>query len=444
VAKVEANFRDNGVRFTWWDDHRTLPNRLKNGSPFLLVVDLSRVGGNPSTVLPPIENCLTDCRAIIFGESGCPRSGAIDPARGIVHVQDVLDASILSGSLSRILAEGWDGFQRNCILSNPYHLLFCHGPKMEGIRAVVDQIAPTNITPLIQGEPGTGKELLAQAIHFQSSRRDKPFLKVTCASLHGELLESELFGFAGGLAGGASNPIPGKFELAGEGTLFLDEIADMDVALQEKLLRVLREKALSAQPGSDGGPPMARVIGATTSDLESAVKAGLFREDLYHYLQVVCIMVPPLRERQEEILSLARCFLDLYNGRYGRSYPGFSEETEKAFLSYHWPGNMTELRNAVKQIVVLNDEAPVVRAIVDRDAGSGLAMPITPRAPSLGFEPREETLKAVGRHAAREAERAVIRQMLEETRWNRRKAAELLQISYKALLYKIREYELDQ
>jgi len=167
---------------------------------------------------------------------------------GIVHFQDFLDASVLSSSLSRILADGWECFQRNCILSNPYELFFCHGTKMDGIRTVVHQIAPTDITPLIQGESGTGKELVAQAIHFRSSRRDKPFLKVNCASLPGELLESQLFGFGGGAPGGVKVRMSGKFELASEGTIFLGEIGDMDMALQEKLLRAFRRKPSHGKP----------------------------------------------------------------------------------------------------------------------------------------------------------------------------------------------------
>jgi len=174
------------------------------------------------------------------------------------------------------------------------------------------------------------------------------------------------------------------------------------------------------------------------------MKAGLFREDLYHYLHVVLMMLPPLRERREEISSLACCFLHLYNGRYGRSYPGFSKETEKVFLSYDWPGNVTELQNAVKQVVVLNDETQVVRAMVERPAGSVTAMPTAPRPPTPEPETGEATLRAVGRKAAREAERVVIQKVLDETRWNRRTAARRLQISYKALLYKIREYGLDR
>jgi len=442
VARTESHFRDKGVRFTWWDDHQTLSNRLRSRSPFLLVMDLPRIGESRPTMLGEIETCLNECKAIVFGADNHPHTGARKPVKGIVYFQDLLDASVFSAALSRILTDGWDCFQRNCILSNPYHLFFSHGPKMEAIRAVVDQIAPTDITPLIQGETGTGKKLLAQAIHSQSLRRDRPFLSVNCASIPGELLEGELFGFDGVVTAGAYTRMPGKIELASGGTVFLDEIGDMDMALQEKLFRVLQDKTFSRQGGEGDIPVTARVIAATTSDLENAMKSGLFREDLYHYLHVVRIVVPPLRERKEEIPSVAACFFDRYNARYGRSYPGFSEETEKVFLGYHWPGNVTELQRAVKQIVVSQNEAAVVREIAEQGAPPTGTVEVGRDRPSP--EPGGATLRAVGRKAAREAERAVIQKMLGETRWNRRKAAGRLQISYKALLYKIREYGLDQ
>ena len=157
VAQIESHFRNEGIRFTWWDDHHTLSNRLKTGSPFLLVMDLPRIGESRPTMLAEIENSLNECRAIVFGADSYPPVGGRDPAKGIVYFQDLLDASVFSASLSRILTEGWDCFQRNCILSNPYRLFFSHGSKMEAIRAVLDQIAPTDITPLVQWEPGTGK-----------------------------------------------------------------------------------------------------------------------------------------------------------------------------------------------------------------------------------------------------------------------------------------------
>jgi len=443
VVNLETHFRDEGVRFTWVGGYQELSDRLKTVPPFLVVLDLSRLDPSVFKVLPKIHDSLGDCRTIIFGQDNHPQTLKAEPLREIVFFQHLLEASALSTALERILRDGWAFFKRNSMGKNPYHLLFCHSKKMEGIRAVIDQVAPTHIIPLIQGESGTGKELVARAIHFMSLRRNKPLIKVNCAALPGELLESEIFGLEKGLSEGACTRKPGKLELANEGTLLFDEIGDLDVSLQARLIKVLRDREFSRLGGTGSIAVDTRLIACTKSDLRSAVEAGRFREDLYYCLNVVNITVPPLRERKEEIPSLTRYFLDLYNCHYGRSHPGISKETKGVFLSYDWPGNIRQLQNAVKRIVVFNDEALVVREVLEKQpATSDTAAPV----PHLS-EPLEQSggnLKHVGRRAAKDAERVTIQKMLEQTRWNRREAAELLQISYKALLYKIKEYGLDQ
>lgn len=443
VASVETHFKDQGVRFSSVPGHQELFDRLRAVPPFLLIFDLSRWDGTIWKILPQIEDRLGDCKAIVFGRDGDMQTVARDPGRDIVFFQDVLDAGLLSTALEKILKDGWGLFKRSCILKSPYHLLFCHGCKLEKIKAIVDQVAPTDITSLIRGESGTGKELVAQAIHLRSSRRSKPLIKVNCAAIPAQLLESMLFGFERGAFTGASTRKPGKFEIASEGTIFLDEIGDLDGSLQAKLLQVLQDGEFSRVGGSDSIAVNARVLACTKCDLGSAVEAGRFREDLYYRLNVVSISLPPLRERKEEIGSLVHYFLNLYSFRYGRSYPGLSKKTEKVFMNHDWPGNIRELRDTIKRIVILQDEEPVVRDIVEQKGATvGLLAPLSPRP-----QPPEEkrgSLKDVGKRAAKEAERGIIQNMLEQTQWNRRETAGLLQISYKALLYKIKEYGLDQ
>lgn len=443
VANVETQFKDKGLRFSWVEGHQELFDRLNATPPFLLVFDLSRWDGSIMNVLSQIEGHLGDSKAIIFGNDGELKTLAVEPLKEIAFFQDALDASALSTALKRILGDDWGLFKKTCGLKRRYHLLFCHSKKMEKVKAIVDQVAPTDITLLIEGESGTGKELVAQAVHFKSLRHTKPLIKVNCAAIPGQLLESELFGFEKGAFTGAHAWKPGKFELAHEGTIFLDEIGNLDSSLQAKLLEVLQDKEFSRLGGKHNIAVDTRFIACTKSDLRDAVAAGRFREDLFYRLNVVTISLPPLRERKEEIPSLIQYFLSLHNLRYGKAYPGLSRKTNKIFMSYDWPGNVRQLQNTIKKIVVLEDEEPVVREIVERpratvDSGAAVS------PPSQLLEEGAGNLKDVGRRAAKKAERAIIQTMLTQTRWNRRKTSKLLQISYKALLYKIREYGLDQ
>ncbi len=443
-AGVENHFRKEGVRFGGVEDHRELANRMTEARPFLLVLDLFRLSASVFEVLPRIQDCSDGCKVIVFGRESDLQTLSAKPLKDIVFFPDVLDAHVLSTALGRILKNGWGVFKRNCVLKSPYSLLFCHSNEMNHIKTIVDQVAPTDIAALICGERGTGKDLVAQAIHLKSTRCHKPFIKVNCAAGPSAFLEGELFGFEKGAFPGAGSRKPGKLELANEGTLFLDEIGDLDGTSQTKLLRTLKNEKFCRLGGRNSIAFKCRIIASTKSDLRSAVETGGFREDLYYRLNAASIPLPPLRLRREEISSLAQYFLDLYNFRYGRSCPTISKETEKLFHSYDWPGNIRELKRTIKQIVVSNDERGVVRKKLEKpSARSDTAG--SPSCGSLSVEGDEiENLKEVGRRAAKEAEMGIIQKMLEETRWNRRATAKLLQISYKALLYKIKEYGLDQ
>ena len=317
-------------------------------------------------------------------------------------------------------------------------LNLCSSSKMQPIRELVAKVAGTNTTVLVRGESGVGKEVVARAIHKASPRAQKQFLKVNCAALPGELLESELFGHEKGAFTGAYRQKPGKFEAADGGTLLLDEIGEMPLRLQAKLLHVLQDGEFSRVGGERIIDTDVRLIASTNRDLEVAMRAHQFREDLYYRLNVIEIRIPPLRERREEIPVLIEEFRRRFNVQYGRQVE-IPQDTVRVFLEYHWPGNIRELENAVKRIVVLGSARPVHQEIIT--SLSRGAKPAAPAAPvAVVSTPNPDaviSLKEIARQAARDAERVAIKEVLDRVHWNRAKAARLLQISYKALLYKI-------
>jgi two-component system, NtrC family, response regulator AtoC len=317
-------------------------------------------------------------------------------------------------------------------------LTLCSSGKMQPIRDLVAKVAATNTTVLLRGESGVGKEVVGRAIHKASPRAAKQFLKVNCAALPSELLESELFGHEKGAFTGAYRQKPGKFEAAHQGTLLLDEIGEMPLRLQAKLLHVLQDGEFSRVGGEKIIDTDVRLIAATNRDLEASMRAHQFREDLYYRLNVIEIRIPPLRERREEIPILADHFLKKFNAQYGRAVD-VPAETVRAFVEYDWPGNIRELENAVKRVVVLGSARPVHVEIVGNLSRGNRPAP-RPGAGALEVRPSPDTpisLKDIARQAAREAERVAIKEVLDRVHWNRAKAARLLQISYKALLYKI-------
>jgi two-component system response regulator AtoC len=303
---------------------------------------------------------------------------------------------------------------------------------MQPIRELVAKVAGTNTTVLLRGESGVGKEVVARAIHLASPRAVKPFFKVNCAALPGELLESELFGHEKGAFTGAYRQKQGKFEAAHLGTLLLDEIGELPLRLQAKLLHVLQDGEFSRVGGERIIGTDVRLIASTNRDLEAAMRAQQFREDLYYRLNVIEIRIPPLRERREEIPVLTEHFLKKFNAQYGRAID-IPSETLRTFADYHWPGNIRELENAVKRVVVLGGARPVHQEILGQ-----LTRPTSVLSPHAGANGDAIVgLKEIARRAARDAERVAIKEVLDRVHWNRAKAARMLQISYKALLYKI-------
>ncbi len=309
-------------------------------------------------------------------------------------------------------------------------------PRMHDVWKVIEQAAQVDITVLLCGETGTGKDLAARAIHHLSSRRRRPFVKVNCAAVPRELLESELFGHERGAFTGAHQLKIGKFESANHGTIFLDEIGDLHPALQAKLLHVLQDGEFSRVGGKTTLKVDVRIIAATNQELERAVAAGHFREDLYYRLNVIQIVIPPLRERAEEIPFLVNYFTDRYSRLFNRQGFAVPPKILERLTQHAYPGNVRELENIVKRMIVLNDpfltQTPLPRTKSDDD-GNGAPKP--PEAQAL-------SLKQIAREAALAAEREAMSRVLEQTRWNRVKAAKLLKISYRALLYKIKDVGL--
>jgi two-component system response regulator AtoC len=326
-------------------------------------------------------------------------------------------------------------------------------PKMQKIKDVIEQVADTDVSVLIDGESGTGKELIARSLHFRSNLRDKPFVKVNCAALPHELLESELFGYDRGAFTGAYKSKAGKFELANNGTIFLDEIGEIDLAIQSKLLQVLQEGSFSRLGGKQDVRVNVRVIAATNRDLKKAVEEGRFREDIYYRLNVVNIHLPPLSERPEDIQYLFEYFLETYNEKYAKHISVDKEQIYPLLISYPWPGNIRELKNLVKRIVILGNVEDLECYLTHASPAQAEFRQEIKDVSMKGQTTKElhDTdistiipLKDVAKEAAVKAEREMILRALRGTNWNKKKAADLLQISYKALLYKIKECGIEK
>jgi two-component system response regulator AtoC len=321
-----------------------------------------------------------------------------------------------------------------------YIQLFQHSPQMRGVQRIIAEVVGTNAAVLIRGESGVGKDVVARAIHAASDRRHRPWVKVNCAALPAELLESELFGHERGAFTGAHRRKLGKFEFAHAGTIFLDEIGELPLALQPKLLHVLQDLAFSRIGGRELIHVDVRVIASTNRDLEAALQAGQFREDLYYRLNVVEIRVPSLRERRDEIAALAKQFLTTFNHQYQRDVQ-LSREVLDLFREYPWPGNVRELENMVRRLVVLANAEQVCQELLTRlrTVGRGPAPAPVPGIAAEALPNGTRSLKAIARQAAVDAERKALLDVLNRVHWNRTEAARILQVSYKTLLNKIVE-----
>jgi two-component system response regulator AtoC len=428
--------------------------RLDEVRPDLVTLDVVLPGMDGLETLRQLKQRLPEVPVVMLSGHGQARTiveamrlGASDFLRKPFEVEE-LELAFQKALEKRALRAEVEELRGRARSETELLLLDAGNPRMKEIRDIIEQVADTDITVLIRGESGTGKEVVARTLFQLSSRRERPFVKVNCAALPSELLESELFGFEKGAFTGAQKRKLGKFEYANHGTIFLDEIGEMSPALQAKLLQVLQDGEFSRLGGESDIKVDTRVIAATNRNLEKAVREGSFREDLFYRLNVVTVELPPLRERRDAIPLLVDFFLHKYNEQYRKHLKALSPETMELLLRHSWPGNVRELENLVKRMVVLGSDQSVAQELAARvgtrreEAGGG-AFDLA----ALGVDFSNGSgvdLKAVSKRASQMAEKRVIERVLHQTRWNRKEAAERLQISYKALLYKMKEAGLSE
>jgi DNA-binding NtrC family response regulator len=448
---------------------------VKQGDPpDIVLLDVMMPGMNGIETLRALKSAKPDLQAIML--SGREHASTIveavrlgaadyvvkpDDPEGLGEI--ALDAAIKSAIEKTRLVSEISQLRRQLSDDEDRAFLFWgDSPEMKAIAQVIEQVSDNDVTVLIRGESGVGKELVARAIHQRSPRKDRPFVKVNCAALPSELLESELFGHEKGAFTGAAITRIGKFEQADTGTIFLDEIGEMKASLQAKLLHVLQDAQFTKLGSNKPINVDVRIVAATNRDLEAMMLRSEFREDLYYRLKVIEVTVPPLRERRQEIAHLTHFFMDRYARRYNRPTRELTPDLAELFQSYEWPGNIRELENMIKRIVILQDEQLVVRemtraprampayaaaaaghAPVDAEPAD-TAVAVADDDESEDEEPAAAApaggrLADVSKAASLKAERTIIEDTLRQVHWNRRRAAEQLGVSYKTLLNKIKE-----
>ena len=315
-------------------------------------------------------------------------------------------------------------------------------PAMQDVLRIIDKVADTPSTVLITGESGTGKELVATALHEGSSRRENPFIRINCAAIPKDLMESELFGYERGAFTGAVTSKPGRFELADGGTLFLDEIGEIPVEMQVKLLRALQESEFERVGGIKTTHVDVRLIAATNRDLEVETESGRFRKDLYYRLAVVPIALPPLRDRRSDLPTLAGHFIEKYNRRLNKRIEGMTDEALAEMQSYPWPGNIRELENLIERTLLFADGPRIGVSDLPQHLRSGALAASPSGATPLPAAAGETGMKDIVKQRAAELEKGLITRALEETGGNVTRAAKLLQISRKSLQTKMKELGL--
>ena len=422
--------------------------------PHMVLLDVAMSGIDGIETLERIKQIKPDVSVIMISAQNNPdvifrasKLGADDyilkpfePKELDLRINKVIDKQRLVSEVTQL--------REQVRRQSDFATLFGTSPKMEEVKMTIEQVADTTATVLIRGESGTGKEVVARMIYANSSRRDKPFVKVNCAAIPHELLESELFGYEPGAFTGASRQKLGKFDQANYGTIFLDEISEMHPALQAKLLHVLQDGEFARLGGKRDIAVDVRVLSATNKALERAVEDGVFREDLFYRLNVVTIHIPPLRERREEIPVFLDFFLRKYSEYYGKQPAPFSDYAVSRIMEYNWPGNIRELENLVKRYVIVGNEPQIIRELSTHKpimsslpGGKNSEQPPEPAVAPTPTEMSMPSLLEIGKRAAMQAEREAIERVLAQTRWNRRQAAKILKISYKALLNKLKAME---
>ena len=452
---MEALVSRQGYDVTAVADGEQALGSLDATRPDLITLDVVLPGMDGLATLAELKKKVPDVPVVMLSGHGQARNiveamklGASDFLRKPFEVEE-LELAFQKALEKRALKQEVERLRHSARSETELLLLCGDNPRMREVRDIIEQVADTDITVLVRGESGTGKELVARTLFQLSDRREQPFVKVNCAALPSELLESELFGFEKGAFTGAQKRKLGKFEFANHGTIFLDEISEMHPALQAKLLQVLQDGEFSRLGGESDVRVDTRIIAATNRNLEVAVKDQSFREDLYYRLNVVTVHLPPLRDRLDSVPLLVDHFLTKNNEQYKKDLKHLSSETMNLFMQYHWPGNVRELENMVRRMVVLGNEQAVLDEIALRGSDDRREEEPTDLLDidALGEDftnGQAIDLKAISRRAAQVAEKRVIERVLQQTRWNRKEAAGRLQISYKALLYKMKENGLSE
>lgn len=417
-------------------DAEAVWRHLHSGERIAAVVLGNMVGRTAVGMVPEIRRSDVDLRVIVICDSP---SGQEEIKLGAT---DVLVSPVRPNKLRQAVASALESWPRRVptnLHSSP--VWFSTNPAMQSLTSMIQRVGPSDAPVLIQGETGSGKEVLARELHRFSPRADKPLRKVNCAALPSELIDSELFGYIRGAFTGAVQDKPGQFELADGGTILLDEIGDMDVRLQARLLTFLQDQEFYPLGGRKAVRVNVRVIAATNADLENAVAMASFRADLYYRLNVINLHVPPLRERREDILPIA-AFLLKRHAAPGTAIPAISPALGRALLAYVWPGNIRELESVMRRLLIVRNEDLVIaelnrpRRSQAQTSEGGIEAPSVERPADSSH--RHPVLEVISK-AGGDAEREVIMAALESARWNKKAAAFLLGTGYKALLYRIKK-----
>jgi DNA-binding NtrC family response regulator len=414
--------------------------------PDLVLLDVSLPGLDGLETLGRISEIRPGMKVVMLSCVGDPRT-VVKAIR--LGAQDYLPKPFqkadVEAVIKRVLGSSDHALKAEATLATTekvgddlYFIAACEA--MRKIRGQVGMIAAVDVPVLILGESGTGKEVLARLIHTLSPRAHKPFLKVNCAALPNDLLESELFGFEAGAFTGATKAKPGRFELCDQGTILLDEIGEMSPGLQAKLLQVLQDHQFSRLGGRSLVKVDVHILAATNVDIPQALESRKLRVDLYYRLNAFTLTMPPLRERRQEIPLLLRHFMARFAERFTRDPLPLTPALLDAALEHPWPGNLRELENFVKRYLILGDEYQAIHELRTQRGGSTDIFEPSPAAK----RPTNGDLKSYVRTLKDDAEIMAIGEALQQTNWNRKAASRLLKISYKALLYKIREYGLQE